>query len=88
MTISFYNMLVPLWCLKTAVLKNKRSNYDNLKSYIVKKLCIKQLLVKMNEVEKLKIYTLDEEKKMKFENLNPFPKKHDEFSIWENKSAN
>jgi hypothetical protein len=84
MIISFWNILAPVGCLKTYALRNKRKNYENLKNYIINKLCIKQLLVRMNEVEKLKHFTLKEELREFFQDPNPFPNSQNVTSVWEN----
>lgn len=46
--------------------KNKKNNYMHLKEEILDKLCIKNLIIKLNEVEKLKLFALNEEQRKSF----------------------
>jgi hypothetical protein len=38
-----------------------------LKRNVIEKLCIKHLILKLNEVDKLKMFSIDENKKKEFE---------------------
>jgi hypothetical protein len=78
-------MLMP--CCKTQ--KNK-TNYKNTKmyqtliDYIFNKLCIKEYIKKVNEMEKIKYSLLSTENLKKFElEPNNFPKSEKTKSIWE-----
>ena len=66
--------MAPMCCLSSTSQKNKKKNYKLLKNYIIDRLCIKYILVKANEVEKLKVFALTEEQRKDFDDKKtPIP---------------
>lgn len=85
MTIRYWEIIFPLLCIRDKYLYDKRVRYDIARNYIIKKLCIKQYLSQVNELEKLKTYTLHEDLKSEYYNeKTPLPNRSDEKSVWEN----
>ena len=53
--------------------KNQRlSQYDVLKKYVFNKICVKEIISKSNELEKLKIFLMDNTLRNKYEKLENF----------------
>ena len=54
MNITFCNILLPMNFCRSDDMKRKNESYLILKNYVFNKLCIKELLRKVDEVDKLK----------------------------------
>jgi hypothetical protein len=63
--------------------QNIKKVYENLRAYIINLLCIKQILFRMNEFDKLKVMTLMEDQKKDFAIETPFPKSNKTVSVWD-----
>ncbi len=57
--------------------------YDILKRYVFNKICVKEIIVKSNELEKLKLFILDNTQRDKYEKLETFLPINNMKSIWE-----
>jgi hypothetical protein len=80
-------MLIPCWKShkQNTNFKNTKM-YETLKGYIINKLCIKEYIKKVNELEKIKYSLFCKENLKKFElEPNYFPKLETAKSIWEEK---
>lgn len=72
--ISFKEVLRISCCLKSKIIKRKAKVYDVLKDFVISKLCIKELLTKFNEIDKLKTALLSSSEIEVLDELpNPFP---------------
>ncbi len=59
------------------------SQYEVLKDYVFNKICVKEIISKSNELEKLRLFTLDNTLRNKYNKMeNLFPSKDVE-SIWD-----
>jgi hypothetical protein len=70
-------------CCLNVYQENKKKVYENLRAYINNLLCIKQILFRMNEVDKLKVMTLMDDQKKEFTIDTPFPKHKKIISVWD-----
>jgi hypothetical protein len=83
MKISFKEVLIGSCCPINQVSKKKALEYESLKEYVISKICIKELLVKLNEIDKLKATCLSLSQIKAFEEvLNPFPAFEGVNSLW------
>ena len=60
-------------CFRTKNRIKKLSQYNIVKKYIIQELCIKNLISKMNELDKLKHVVLDERQLSIFQNIDNPP---------------
>ena len=66
--------------------KNQRlSQYDVLKKYVFNKICVKEIINKSNELEKLKIFLMDSTLTKKYDKLVNFLPDKNVKSIWGSK---
>ncbi len=85
MSVSRWNILCPYIFVRSEIERGKKDIYLILKDYIKIRLDIKDILKTSNELDKLKIFTIDEETKILMASkFNPFPESEDSESIWEN----
>ncbi len=62
----------------------KVNKFNLLVNYAKRKLCIKDVILKSNEIEKLKIFLFDSSSHKKFEKLkNHLPKEKNDTNIWD-----
>ena len=82
--VNLCHILFPLNCFLGSKNSKDIQIYNLIKKYIFKKLCIKEFLSKINELEKLKFYLLDDLKLKHFEEQpNYFPYSEKVESIWD-----
>ena len=77
--ISWSMILMPFCFSK----KPNIAQYEVLKDYVFNKICVKEIISKSNELEKLRLFTLDNILRNKYNKMeNLFPSKDVE-SIWD-----
>lgn len=82
MKISFKDVLLGS-CCSICNNSNKTKEYNSLKNFVISKLCIKELLVKFNEIDKFKATLLTNPQLKAFEEVhNPFPVFEGVNSLW------
>ena len=64
--IGILNMLLPAFCFCSEERRKKIINYEKLKEQVIEKLCIENLIIKLNEVDKLKLYAMNEDQRKNF----------------------
>ena len=72
-------ILLPCCYRKNRIL----DKYGILKKYVFNKICVKEIISKSNELEKLKLFILDNTSRNKYDKIETFlPRKYSN-SIWE-----
>jgi hypothetical protein len=84
--ISLYNILAPFCILKKQSMKNKKENYLKLKKIIVEHLCIKKIIIRTHQVDKINndikdLYQMHVNLKFKSNESNDSSEVNDETSI-------
>jgi hypothetical protein len=83
MKISFKEVLLGMCCPIYYTTRKKTLEYESLKDFVISKICIKELLVKFNEIDKFKTTFLSHSELKAFEEvLNPFPALKGVNSLW------
>jgi hypothetical protein len=81
--INFYQIFFPKFCLFKNINKKIRNQYEILIDYINNKLCVKELINSLNEIEKLKYHLLPKEDLVNFNaKNNPLPNDKNMKTIW------
>lgn len=75
-TLNFTERIFPAICFSKPRRVKKIKNYLLVKSFIQSQICIKNLISKLNELEKLKHFTLSEDQLLIFENIDNPPFNH------------
>jgi hypothetical protein len=81
--ISFFQMFLPKFCLLKHIDIKIRHRYEILIDYLNNKLCVKEIIKGMNEIEKLKYHLLPKEDLLNFNaKSNPLPNDKNMKTIW------
>ena len=83
LTIDLWNIIFPKMLTSNVELRNRKKKYEYLQDYIYNKLCIKNFLFGMNDIDKLKYHLLLKDDLMSFESKqNPLPNSKDVKNVW------
>ena len=81
--INLTNILIPKIFSRNIDFINKRKQYEFLIEYLYNKLCIKEILSRINDIDKLKYHVLTKEELILFESrLNPLPNTNCVKNVW------
>lgn len=83
--LNFYDLITPIWCIRNGLSKSKNlSMYYRYKKYIIEHLDVKNIVKKLNNLDKLILILTGNENKLILENcINPYsfdPKKLENLS--------
>ena len=89
LNISYKNIILPFNKCRNETMKINYSKYLIIKEFIYDNLCIKSIVSKLDEIEKLKVYLLDlDEMKLFNDAQRPLPFESNPKSIWTKETFN